>query len=104
MNTGMQIKLIGEGFEPSRKTNTEIGRMLGVKRGEPCPNFMRDHSFTKQALEALDRQPMTLPVQGGGVVCWFDVDGELVSTPALKNEAQAMCCALHYLLTDAKTV
>lgn len=104
MNTGMEIKIVGEGFEPSRKTNTQICRILGVKRGEICPNLMRDREFVKQALESLDKQPLTLPVVGGGVVCWFDVDGVVTSTPAMKNDTHAMCCALHYLLTSAKAV
>lgn len=100
----MQITLAGEGFEPTRKTNTAIGRLLGVKRGEPCPNFISDRDFMEKVLATFPNSFVTLPVLGGGVVCWFDVDGALVTTPTLKNDAQAMSCALHYLLTECKTV
>ncbi len=96
----MEIEIIGVEYSPARNTNSRLGKLLGVKRGETCPRFVTDPDFTQQLLSELDTHPLTAPTLSGEYVCVFHHDGVVKSTRACKTAGHAQASALLYLLSQ----
>lgn len=95
----LEVQILGEEFAPARNLNAKLGKMLGVKRGEPCPRFTTDLDFTAQLLNKLDTHPMTAPTLSGEYVCVFHSNGVVTVTMGCKTKGQAQAVALLYLLS-----
>lgn len=104
MENELTVEIVGSEFKPGRKTDTEIGKILGVKRGDVCPKFCTDQEFTVKLLLELDTHPTTAPTLSGEYVCVFHHDGVVMVTVGCKKESHAVACALHYLLNENKSM
>lgn len=100
MEEGLNVQIVGSEFVPGAKANAELGKLLGVKRGEVCPKFCTDQSFTFELLKSLDSHPVTLPTLSGEHVCVFHHAGAVMVTQGRKKASHAVASALHYLLTE----
>lgn len=95
----LEIQILGEEYAPARNINTKLGKLLGVKRGEPCPRFTTDLDFTARLLKELDTHPLTAPTLSGEYVCVFHSNGVVTVTMGCKTRGQAQAAALLYLLS-----
>lgn len=98
-STELEISIVGEEFAPARNLNAKLGKLLGVKRGEPCPRFSTDLDFTARLLKELDTHPLTAPTLSGEHVCVFHRNGVVMVTMGCKTAGQAQAVALLYLLS-----
>lgn len=95
----LEIQVLGEEYAPARNLNATLGKLLGVKRGEPCPRFTSDLTFTAKLLTELDTHPLTAPTLSGEYVCVFHSNGVVTVTMGCKTAGQAQAVALLYLLS-----
>jgi len=103
MKSNLEILEVGADFIPGPKSNIEIAAMLKLTE-QPAPDFCNRSDISAEYMEFENRVPYVKPTLDRRHVCIFDHKGGVCVTKSFKKGSQALACALHFVLSESKSV